>query len=70
MPRVIKSAIVRFTEAFQFPEDLFSTSAGEIHPTDEIKFPQTNEEAWSQDWDNIGSYFRRASSRLQMECSR
>ena len=70
MPRVIKSVVVRFTEAFQFPGDLFSTDPGKIHPTDEIKFPPTTEEAWTQDWANIGGYFRRAASRLQQECAR
>ena len=68
MARLIRSVIVRFTEAFQFPVDLFSVDPGRIHPTDEIKFPQTTEEAWTQDWANISGYFRNACSRLQQGC--
>lgn len=67
MARVIKNFFVMFTETLQFPSDLFSTGPGVRRYTDPIRTYLTNEEAWRQDWANIGNDFRRSYDRLSGE---
>ena len=70
MARVIKSFLVMVTDTLQFPPDLFSTGPGVRRYTNPIRNYPTTEEAWRQDWENIGRDFQRSYDRLAGELVR
>lgn len=67
MAETIKRVLKQFTGTFSFPVDLFSLGPGEPRFEPSVYVYPSAEEAWRQDWENIGGDFRRAVSRFERE---
>jgi len=66
MAKIIKR-FFRIVLRFEYPRSIFDLSPGELRYTSpDFRYP-TTEEAWRQDWENIGGDFRRAMSRIETE---
>ena len=61
--------LFRVVLRLEYPRSIFDMSPGGMrYYPPAFEYPST-EESWRRDWENIGSDFRRAVSRLDSELS-
>ena len=70
MAAVIKKFLIVLNDSLHVPPEMFSICGGSRRYTPpEFSYP-TCQDAWAQDWNNIGMDFRRAANRLEAEVAR
>ena len=70
MAKAIKNFLIMLDNSLRIPPEMFCICGGtrRYTPT-KFSYP-TREEAWAQDWHNIGNDFRKAVGRLEMEIAK
>ena len=67
MARAVRRFLVMLGNSLRIPPEMFCICGGTRRYTPPVFSYPTCEEAWAQDWTNIGLDFRRAVGRLNAE---